>query len=549
MPKTILFDQNVTEKIKSGLHKLSKAVAVTLGPAGNPVILGKKYGSSQITKDGVTIAREIELEDPIENLAVQLVKEVATKTNDKAGDGTTTATVLAQAIFTEGIKNITAGANATEVARGIHKAVEEVIKDLKRQARHIDTQQEIQQIAKISANNDEKIGKMVADALQKVGKKGVITVEEAKGTDTSVRVVEGMQFSNGYISPHFVTNTKKMTAELENPYILIVDKKITTIKEILPILNTISQEGAPLFIIAEDIDTEPLATLVVNKLRMLLKVCAVKSPGFGDRRKQLLEDIATTTGATLISEEKGYKLEKVTKEQLGRAEKVKVDKEETIIIGGAGTESNIQARIQAIENELNNTDSDYEREKLQERLGKMTGGVGIINVGAPTELEMKETKDRVVDALNATKAAIEEGVVPGGGIALLVATKSLENISTEYQDEITGIKIIQKAIQEPLKVILQNALGKDNYYPTLQKIKEGQKEKEDYGYDARNHKFGSLYSLGVLDPAKVTKLALESAASIIGLLIRVTCAVADKPEEDKGDNSNPAMGADMSGMM
>lgn len=546
MPKIMKFDADATKKLQVGVDKLANAVKITLGPGGRPVALGKKFGVANITKDGVTVAREIELKDPIENVGAQLVKEVAAKTNDKAGDGTTTATVLTQAIFKEGIKNIAAGANSMDIVRGMDKAVKNVVRELKKQSKEITTPSEIKQIASISANNDEAIGTMIADAMEKVGKDGVITVEEAKGTDTKVEVVEGMQFDRGYLSPYFATNVEKVITELATPYILITDKKIANLKGFLPVLEMVSKTGKPLFIIAEDVEGEALATLVVNKLRGMLKVCAVKAPGFGDRRKAILEDIAVLTGATVISQEKGYKLENATLGYLGTAEKINTDKDNTTIVNGGGKKENIAARISSIKAQIEQTNSDYDREKLQERLGKLSNGVAVIHVGAPTEVEMKEIKDRVTDALNATRAAVEEGVVAGGGIALMRAGSLLSDIKVENADQATGVKIIKKALEAPLYTILQNALGNENYYPIVHKIKEG---KDDYGYNARTHTFGSLHKLGVLDPVKVTLEALKNAASIAGMLLRTGCVVVDEPEEAQSSTPMSPMGGGMPGMM
>lgn len=544
MAKQIFFDIEAREKLKKGLDSLADAVKVTLGPKGRNVIIDKKFGAPSVTKDGVSVAKEIELKDPIENMGAQLVKEVASKTADNAGDGTTTATVLAQAIFNAGLKNVTAGANPMDLKRGIDKAVAVVVEYLKSQSKQINTTQEIAQVATISANNDEEIGKMIADAMEKVGKEGVITVEEARGTETEVKTVKGMQFDRGYLSPYFVTNTESMEAELENPFILISEKKISSMKEILPILEGVAQSGRPLLIIAEDLDGEALATLVVNRIRGALKICAVKAPGFGDRRKAMLQDIATLTGGVVISEEQGYKLENATMDYLGKAEKISVDKDNTTIIKGAGEKSAIDARVKEIKAQMENTTSDYDREKLQERLAKLAGGVAILYIGAATEVEMKEKKDRVDDALHATRAAVEEGVVTGGGVALVRAIESLKNVKTLNDDELTGVNIIRTALEAPLRTIVANAGGEGSI--VIQKIKEGT---GSFGYNARTDKYEDLMAAGVLDPTKVTRLALENAASIASLILTTAAVVADLPDEDKGMAGMPPMGGGMGGMM
>jgi chaperonin GroEL len=542
MAKQIFFDTEAREKLKKGLDTLADAVKVTLGPKGRNVILDKKFGAPAITKDGVTVAKEIELKDPIENMGAQLAKEVASKTADSAGDGTTTATVLAQAIFNAGLKNVAAGANPMDLKRGIDKAVHAVVNNLKSQSKSINSSQEIAQVATISANGDEEIGQMIANAMDKVGKEGVITVEEARGTETEVKTVEGMQFDRGYLSPYFVTNTENMEADLENAYILISEKKVSSMKELLPVLEAVAQTGRPLLIIAEDVDGEALATLVVNKIRGALKVCAVKAPGFGDRRKAMLEDIAVLTNGTVISEERGYKLENATIDYLGRAEKIVVDKDNTTIVNGSGKKANIEARIKEIKAQIENTTSDYDREKLQERLAKLSGGVAILYIGAATEVEMKEKKDRVDDALHATRAAVEEGVVTGGGVALLRAIEVLGNVKPANDDEATGVNIIRIALESPLRTIVANAGGEPSV--VVNKVKEG---KESYGYNARTDKYEDLFAAGVVDPTKVTRLALENAASIAALLLTTEAVVADLPEENAP--AMPPMGGGMGGMM
>ncbi len=540
MAKEITFDTTAREKLKRGVDKLADAVKVTLGPKGRNVILDKKFGAPAVTKDGVTVAKEIELKDPIENMGAQLVKEVASKTADAAGDGTTTATVLAQAIFNHGIKNVAAGANPMDLKRGIDKAVAAVVEHLKKQSKKIKDSNEIQQVATISANNDETIGKMIADAMEKVGKDGVITVEEAKGTETEVKTVEGMQFDRGYLSPYFVTNTEKMEAELDNPYILIYDKKISGMKELLPILEATVQTGKPLLIIAEEVEGEALATLVVNKIRGALRVAAVKAPGFGDRRKAMLEDIAILTGGQVISEERGYKLENATLDYLGRAEKVIIDKDNTTIVNGAGKKSEIQGRINQIKAQIETTTSDYDREKLQERLAKLSGGVAILYVGAATEVEMKEKKDRVDDALHATRAAVQEGIIPGGGVAYLRAIDALKDVETDNEDQTTGVNIIRQALEAPMRIIAENA-GQEGSV-VVNKVREG---KKDYGYNARENKYEEFFSAGIIDPTKVARLALENAASIAGLLLTTEAVVSEIPEEKEPAAAPGRGGMDM----
>ncbi|TDK48892.1 chaperonin GroEL [Algoriphagus formosus] len=543
MAKELFFDTNARDRLKKGVDALADAVKVTLGPKGRNVILDKKFGAPTITKDGVSVAKEIELEEPIENMGAQLLKEVASKTADNAGDGTTTATVLAQAIFNAGIKNVAAGANPMDLKRGVDKAVAAVVAKLRENSKEISTSKEIAQVATVSANNDDEIGTMISNAMEKVGKDGVITVEEAKGTETEVKTVEGMQFDRGYLSPYFVTNTEKMEAELESPYILIYDKKISSMKELLPVLEPVAQSGKPLVIIAEDVDGEALATLVVNKIRGALKVAAVKAPGFGDRRKAMLEDIAILTGGTVISEERGFKLENATVDMLGRAEKVNIDKDNTTVVNGAGQSDLIQARISEIKAQIDKTTSDYDREKLQERLAKLSGGVAILYIGAATEVEMKEKKDRVDDALHATRAAVQEGVVVGGGVALIRAAEALENLTGINEDQDTGINIVRMAIESPLRTIVLNAGGEPSVI--INKIREN---KGNYGYNARTDQYEDLFKAGVIDPTKVTRLALENAASIAGLLLTTECVVADVKEDA------PAMppmggGGGMGGMM
>ncbi|MCO5259339.1 MAG: chaperonin GroEL [Crocinitomicaceae bacterium] len=527
MAKEIFFNVEAREKLKKGVDTLSNAVKVTLGPKGRNVVIGKKYGAPHVTKDGVTVAKEIELKDQIENIGAQIVKEVASKTADIAGDGTTTATVLAQAIITSGLKNVAAGANPMDLKRGIDKAVAEVVKSLKSMSKEVGSDNnKIKQIASISANNDEEIGSLIASAMKVVGKEGVITVEEAKGTVTEVKTVEGMQFDRGYLSPYFVTNTDKMIAELEHPYILICDKKISNMKELLPVLEPVAQAGKPLLIIAEDVDGEALATLVVNKIRGAIKVAAVKAPGFGDRRKAMLEDIAILTGGQVVSEERGYTLENISIEFLGTAEKIEIDKDNTTVVNGAGKKDDIKARVNQIKTHIETTTSDYDREKLQERLAKLAGGVAVLYVGATTEVEMKEKKDRVDDALAATRAAVEEGIVPGGGVALIRTIDALEKLKGANEDENTGIAIIKRAIEEPLRQIVANA--GDEGAVIVQKVREG---KADFGYNARTEVFENLYKAGVIDPTKVTRIAIENAASIASLLLTTEAVIADEPEE------------------
>ncbi len=541
--KKIFFQSDARDRLKKGVDTLADAVKVTLGPKGRNVILDKKFGAPAITKDGVTVAKDIELKDAIENMGAQLVKEVASKTADTAGDGTTTATVLAQAIFTSGIKNVAAGANPMDLKRGIDKAVAAVVADLKTQSKAISSSNEIAQVATISANNDQEIGKMIADAMDKVGKDGVITVEEARGTETEVKTVEGMQFDRGYLSPYFVTNTEKMEAELERPYILITEKKISSMKELMPVLEASAQTGRPLLIIAEDVDGEALATLVVNKIRGVLKVAAVKAPGFGDRRKAMLEDIAILTGGVVISEERGYKLENATLDYLGVAEKIVIDKDNTTIINGSGQKENITARISQIKAQVESTTSDYDKEKLQERLAKLSGGVAILYIGAATEVEMKEKKDRVDDALHATRAAVQEGVVAGGGVALIRAANALANVQVNNDDEATGVNIIRISLESPLRTIVANAGGEGSV--VVNKVKEG---KDDYGYNAREDRYENLIAQGIIDPTKVTRLALENAASIAALLLTTECVVAEEPEEN-APAAPGGMGGGMGGMM
>jgi len=526
MAKQLFFETDARNKMKKGVDALANAVKVTLGPKGRNVVIEKKFGAPSVTKDGVTVAKEVELEDAIENMGAQMVKEVASKTADVAGDGTTTATVLAQAIITEGLKNVAAGANPMDLKRGIDKAVKAVVENLKSQSQQVgNDNQKIQQVASISANNDEEIGKLIAEAMQKVSKDGVITIEEAKGIETGIDVVEGMQFDRGYISPYFVTNSEKMEAELDNPYILIYDKKISSMKDILHILEKVAQQGAPLLIISEDLEGEALATLVVNKLRGTLKVAAVKAPGFGDRRKEMLQDIAILTKGVVISEEQGYKLENADLTYLGKAERIVIDKDNTTVVGGRGEKEAIQGRINQIKSQIENTTSDYDREKLQERLAKLSGGVAVLNVGAATEVEMKEKKDRVDDALHATRAAVEEGIVPGGGVAFVRAIDSLEKIETRNNDEKTGVQIVRRALEEPLRQIVENCGIEGSV--VVNKVREG---KGDFGFNARDEKYENLIAAGVIDPTKVARVALENAASIAGMLLTTECVVADKPE-------------------
>ena len=542
MAKEITFDTVAREKLKAGVDALANAVKVTLGPKGRNVVIDKKFGAPHITKDGVTVAKEIELSDPIENMGAQMLKEVASKTADQAGDGTTTATVLAQAMVGAGLKNVASGANPMDLKRGMDKAVKAVVSEERNISREGGSDYEkIKQVATISANNDETVGSLIADAMKKVGTEGVITVEEAKGTETDVKTVEGMQFDRGYLSPYFVTNTENMEVELENAFILIYDKKISSMKELLPVLEKTAQSGKPLLIIAEDVDGEALATLVVNKIRGALRVAAVKAPGFGDRRKAMLQDIAVLTGGTVISEETGLKLDNATLEDLGRAEKISIDKDNTTIVNGAGVKENILARVNEIKSQIEKTTSDYDQEKLQERLAKLAGGVAVLYVGAATEVEMKEKKDRVDDALHATRAAVEEGIVPGGGVALIRASAALDSLTGLNDDETTGIQIVRRAIEEPLRQIVANAGGEGAV--VIQKIREG---KGDFGYNARNEQYEDLFAAGVIDPTKVCRVALENASSIAGMLLTTECVISDIKEE----NSMPQMpGGGMGGMM
>ena len=544
MAKDIKFDVDARDGLKRGVDALANAVKVTLGPKGRNVIISKAFGAPHVTKDGVSVAKEVELEDELENMGAQMVKEVASKTNDLAGDGTTTATVLAQAIVKEGLKNVAAGANPMDLKRGIDKAVKALTEDLAKQSKEVgDSSEKIQQVASISANNDSVIGDLIATAFGKVGKEGVITVEEAKGTDTYVDVVEGMQFDRGYLSPYFVTNADKMIAELENPYILLFDKKISNLQEILPILEPVAQSGRPLLIIAEDVDGQALATLVVNKLRGGLKIAAVKAPGFGDRRKAMLEDIAILTGGTVISEERGFSLENATLDLLGTAETVTIDKDNTTVVNGAGEETNIKARVGQIKSQIETTTSDYDREKLQERLAKLAGGVAVLYVGAASEVEMKENKDRVDDALHATRAAVEEGIVAGGGVALVRAKKVLEKLTSDNLDETTGIQIVNKAIEAPLRTIVENAGGEGSV--VINKVLEG---KKDFGYDAKSEEYVDMLKAGIIDPKKVTRVALENAASVAGMILTTECALVDI-KEDAPAGGMPPMGGGMPGMM
>ena len=544
MAKEILFNIDARDQLKKGIDTLANAVKVTLGPKGRNVIIEKKFGAPHITKDGVTVAKEVELADAYQNTGAQLVKEVASKTGDDAGDGTTTATVLAQAIVAEGLKNVTAGASPMDIKRGIDKAVAKVVESIKSQSEMVgDNYEKIEQVGTVSANNDPVIGKLIADAMRKVSKDGVITIEEAKGTDTTIGVVEGMQFDRGYLSAYFVTNTEKMECEMEKPYILIYDKKISNLKDFLPILEPAVQTGRPLLVIAEDVDSEALTTLVVNRLRSQLKICAVKAPGFGDRRKEMLEDIAVLTGGVVISEEKGLKLEQATIEMLGTAEKVTITKDNTTIVNGAGDKENIHERCEQIKAQIAATKSDYDREKLQERLAKLSGGVAVLYVGAASEVEMKEKKDRVDDALRATRAAIEEGIVPGGGVAYIRALEALDGMKGDNADETTGIEIIKRAIEEPLRQIVENA-GKEGAV-VVQKVREG---KGDFGYNARTDVYENLHAAGVVDPAKVTRVALENAASIAGMFLTTECVIVEKKEDKPEMPMNPGMGG-MGGMM
>ena len=544
MAKEIKYNIEARNLMKEGVDALANAVKVTLGPKGRNVVIDKKYGAPQITKDGVTVAKEIELSDAFANMGAQIVKEVASKTNDQAGDGTTTATVLAQSIINVGLKNVTAGANPMDLKRGIEKAVECVVNSLKEQSQSVgDDLSKIEQVASVSANNDLTIGKLIAEAMSKVKKEGVITVEEAKGTDTEVKVVEGMQFDRGYISAYFITNSDKMEAVLDNPLVLITDKKISTMKDLMPVLEPVAQNGRSLLIIAEDVDGEALATLVVNRLRGTLKIAAVKAPGFGDRRKEMLEDIAILTGGTVITEDKGIRLESATIDMLGNAEKVVIDKENTTIVTGAGSKEAINARVAQIRKQMEITTSDYDKEKLQERLAKLSGGVAVLYVGAASEVEMKSKKDRVEDALNATRAAIEEGFVPGGGVAYLRAIPSLKKIKADNEDEATGVAIVARAIEEPLRMIVENA-GQEGSI-VVQKVREG---KGDFGYNARTDKYENLFASGVIDPTKVARVALENAGSVAGMFLTTECVLAEKKEENPAPVANPGMGG-MGGMM
>ena len=543
MAKQIVFNNDAREQLRKGVDELANAVKVTLGPKGRNVVIDKKFGAPQVTKDGVTVAKEIELEDGIQNMGAQMVKEVASKTNDQAGDGTTTATVLAQAIVNTGLKNVTAGANPMDLKRGIDKAVAEIVKSIKEQAQEVGGDiQKIRQVATISANNDSAIGDIIAEAMEKVTKDGVITIENAKGIDTTVKVVEGMQFDRGYISPYFVTDTEKMECSYDNPYILIYDKKISTMKDLLPVLEKVVNTGRPLLIIAEDVESEALATLVVNRLRGSLKIAAVKAPGFGDRRKEMLEDIAILTGGTVISEEKGYKLEDADLSMLGQSEKISIDKDNTTIVSGKGNSDAIKARVGQIKAQIEKTTSDYDREKLQERLAKLAGGVAVIYVGAASEVEMKEKKDRFDDALHATRAAVEEGIIPGGGTALIRAAQKLEGVKPENEDEKLGIEIIRRAVEEPLRMIVENA-GLEGSV-VVNEVKNGN---GDYGYNARAEKYENLFQSGVIDPAKVTRVALENAASIAGMLLTTECVLCDIKEPEPAAPANPGMGG-MGGM-
>lgn len=545
MAKEIKFNTQAREELKKGVDILADAVKVTLGPKGRNVILDKKFGAPHITKDGVSVAREVELEEPMQNMGAQLVKEVASKTGDDAGDGTTTATVLAQAIINVGLRNVTAGANPMDLKRGIDKAVETVVAKIKAMSQEVgDDFKKIEDVARVSANNDERIGKLIADAMQKVKKEGVITVDEAKGTETTIDMVEGMQFDRGYISPYFVTDTEKMECVMDQPYILLYDKKVSNLKDILPVLEAVAQNARPLLIISEDVDQEALATLVVNRLRGSLKICAVKAPGFGDRRKEMLEDIAVLTGGTVISEEKGMQLSQATLTDLGRADKVTVNKENTTIVNGAGNKDAIAQRVAMIKAQIEQTTSDYDREKLQERLAKLAGGVAVLHIGAPSEVEMKEKKDRVDDALSATRAAIAEGIVPGGGVAYIRCLADLDALKGDNDDEQTGIEIVRRAIEEPLRQIAQNA-GVEGAV-VVQKVSEG---KDDFGYNARTDTYEPMYAAGVIDPAKVTRVALENAASIAGMFLTTECVIAEKKEENPVAPAAAAGGMGMGGMM
>ncbi len=545
MAKDIKFDIEARDGIKRGVDALANAVKVTLGPKGRNVIISKSFGAPTVTKDGVSVAKEVELEDALENMGAQMVKEVASKTNDLAGDGTTTATVLAQAIVKEGLKNVAAGANPMDLKRGIDKAVTAITEDLAKQTKEVgDSSDKIKQVAAISANNDGTIGDLISQAFEKVGKEGVITVEEAKGTDTTVDIVEGMQFDRGYLSPYFVTNSEKMTADLETPYILLYDKKISAMKDLLPVLEPVAQTGKPLLIIAEDVDGEALATLVVNKLRGALKIAAVKAPGFGDRRKAMLEDIAILTGGTVISEERGFTLENTTIEHLGTAEKVAIDKDNTTVVNGAGGQDLIKNRVNQIKAQIETTTSDYDKEKLQERLAKLAGGVAVLYVGAASEVEMKEKKDRVDDALHATRAAVEEGIVAGGGVALVRAKSVLDKVKTENADEATGVQIVNRAIESPLRTIVENAGGEGSV--VIAKVLEG---KGNFGYDAKSEEYVDMLKAGIIDPKKVTRIALENAASVSGMILTTECSLTDIKEDAPAGGGMPPMGGGMPGMM
>ena len=543
MAKKIQFDVEAREGLKRGVDALANAVKVTLGPKGRNVIIGKSFGGPQVTKDGVSVAKEVELEDPLENMGAQMVKEVASKTNDLAGDGTTTATILAQAIVKEGLKNVAAGANPMDLKKGIDKAVNAIVNNLDKQSVEVgNSSEKIKQVAAISANNDDAIGELITAAFEKVGKEGVITVEEAKGTDTTVDIVEGMQFDRGYISPYFVTNSDKMEADLETPYILLYDKKISAMKDLLPVLEPVAQSGKPLLVIAEDVDGEALATLVVNKLRGSVKIAAVKAPGFGDRRKAMLEDIAILTGGTVISEERGFSLENTTIDMLGSAEKVTIDKDNTTVVNGSGDVENIKARVNQIKAQIETTTSDYDKEKLQERLAKLAGGVAVLYVGAASEVEMKEKKDRVDDALHATRAAVEEGIVAGGGVALLRSRSKLDSLKANNDDQVTGIQIISRALESPLRTIVENAGGEGSV--VVSKVLDG---KDSFGYDAKADQYVDLFKSGIIDPKKVTRIALENAASVAGMILTTECALVDIKEDTPA--APPMGGGGMPGMM
>jgi chaperonin GroEL len=546
MAKKIIFDIDARDGVKRGVDALANAVKVTLGPKGRNVIIGKAFGSPQVTKDGVTVAKEIELEDPLENMGAQMVKEVASKTNDLAGDGTTTATILAQAIVKEGLKNVAAGANPLDLKKGIDKSVAAIVSNLEKQSVEVgNSSEKIKQVASISANNDENIGSLITEAFEKVGKEGVITVEEAKGTETYVDIVEGMQFDRGYLSPYFVTDSEKMLTDLETPYILLYDKKISSMKDLLPVLEPVAQTGKPLLVIAEDVDGEALATLVVNKLRGSLKIAAVKAPGFGDRRKAMLEDLAILTGGTVISEERGFTLETTTIEMLGTAEKVTIDKDNTTVVNGAGDGKAIKDRVNQIKAQIESSTSDYDKEKLQERLAKLSGGVAVLYVGAPSEVEMKEKKDRVDDALHATRAAVEEGIVAGGGVALLNTKKTLDKLNSDNADEATGIQIVYKAIESPLRTIVENSGGEGSV--VISKVLEGE---PNFGYNAKSGTFVDMLKEGIIDPKKVTRVALENAASVAGMILTTECALVDiKEDSPAGGAGMPPMGGGMPGMM